>query len=62
MTWINVEEREPPSAVRWLVCDSDGWMAIAIFNGLYWEFDEGSESYLKITHWQPLPEKPKCIL
>lgn len=65
--WINAEEKLPKkyvsvlfafkgkiSRVKGKVCE--GW-----YNGEYWDCFaslDGLNEKFKVTHWQPLPEKP----
>ena len=54
--WISVKARLPEYAGWYLVCFNERLMTIAYFKGKSWPFDN---HYHTITHWMPLPERPK---
>lgn len=56
MEWIDVKERLPEEADRYIVhCNVDGDSLVAVlwFGGYGRRFDD------KVTHWMPLPNPPK---
>ena len=58
--WISVEERMPPNGWWCLVWGSDWNIPImAFYDGEKW-IDAQFERP-KVTHWMPLPEKPKEV-
>ena len=61
--WISVEDRLPEEKVNCIVhykhayCDTDGYWAIGFccYDGEKFLFDPA----YKVTHWMPMPERPK---
>lgn len=68
MEWIELKERKPDKGQKCLVCENWGWQEKISVNtytstGFRNEFQDMNATINiendKITHWMPLPEKPK---
>lgn len=62
--WISVEEQLPPSDGNWWVCysanEGGGEMEILLYDdGGWWDYDGRFVTPDVVTHWMPLPERPK---
>ena len=66
--WIPVSERLPELRTKVLCCGERGGrfiaeLAVSVFgpkNSVYWDRKNG-KLCSKVTHWMPLPEKPKEV-
>jgi hypothetical protein len=61
--WISVEDRLPESLRNVLVVydnEIDGYITRGFYHGGQWEVQSYAiaKHNCKVTHWQPLPEKP----
>jgi hypothetical protein len=61
--WISVKERLPEETKRVLCLTSSGLYSVGYYYKNAWQGDAVYQSFEErgytITHWQPLPEKPK---
>ena len=55
--WIGVEDRLPEEGTWVLACEKDDFMFIDVRENGEWKI--GVQALAVITHWRPLPEKPK---
>lgn len=62
--WISVDERLPPKR-EWVICYSPNKKSLPIFLGRMgnysdvWQQEGGYICMTPVTHWMPLPERPK---
>lgn len=66
MNWINVIDELPKVDGMYLVFDMYNGIVVRPFNQYHncWDYEDGDDYYCdaiggKITHWMPLPDKPK---
>lgn len=62
MEWVSVSERLPESRTRVLAFSND-WVGEAFFENFnnipHWYTSEKCCGLYNVTHWMPLPQKPK---
>lgn len=62
--WISVDEKLPPKR-EWVICYSPNKKSLPIFLGRIgnysddWQQEGGYICMTPVTHWMPLPERPK---
>lgn len=56
-SWVSAKDKLPDQTGDYIIHVSKGYTTIdEYYNG--WYFYDGSDG-IEVTHWQPLPEKPK---
>ena len=59
MEWISIKDRLPETDKEVICADFSGSFGGLKFNGMIFQWPEGTKCYAPITHWMPLPNPPQ---